>query len=171
MSNATVQLNWGDGPTDFRLGIGELLALEKTFDSGAIEILDRFRERRWRLAETREILRLGLLGSGYGMEAANRLIQKYFDDMAIAPAEHGVFALAVLTVGLTMTAGASSEQGEAGAATSKTEASASTPPPSTGQAPEWGGHQPKSKPARSRSSTRPSKAGTKARPAKSRSSR
>jgi hypothetical protein len=164
--DGSVELYWGEGLTRFRLKIDQLLALESKFDCGVIEILDRFPARRWRLGEVKEIIRNGLIGAEIGLQKANSLVDTYFDKMGLAPLEHVPFAHAILAVSLSGIEG--QEQGEATAATSETEASASTPPPSTDQEPAWAGRPPKSKRARSPSSPPPSKAGTKAKKAKKR---
>ncbi len=54
---------WGGDERTFRLGIGELLALQERRNSGPQEILNRFRLGTWRIEDIQEILRLGLIGA------------------------------------------------------------------------------------------------------------
>lgn len=158
-ADGSVELFWGEGLTRFRLGIGELLALEDKFDVGCAALVERFRDGTWRLSEAREILRIGLVGGGAGMEASNRLIDRWFDRMGIAPLEHAPFAMAVLTAGLSRPV-EDDGAGESTAEATATGASASSPPRSTAPAPSSDGRPPKSTPARSSSSRPRSKAGT-----------
>ena len=68
---------FGDGKHDFQLKIAQLEELQEKCDAGPEEILDRVMTGRWRLAEIREPLRLGLIGSGMEPVQAAMMIERY----------------------------------------------------------------------------------------------
>lgn len=57
-------INWVGGEHRFRLGIGQLRALQKNCDAGPEQIFNRIRLGNWRVDDLIEVLRLGLIGSG-----------------------------------------------------------------------------------------------------------
>lgn len=68
---------FGDGPHDFQLLIGQLEELQEKCDAGPEEILDRVVEGRWRVADIREPIRLGLVGGGMAAVEALVLTERY----------------------------------------------------------------------------------------------
>lgn len=65
---------FGPGKQIFQLNIGELEELQELADAGPEEIFHRISEGRWRLADIRETIRLGLQGGG--MEPTKALIMR-----------------------------------------------------------------------------------------------
>jgi hypothetical protein len=57
-------LVWVGGEHRFRLGLGELRALQKNCDAGPEQVFNRIRLGNWRVDDLIEVLRLGLIGSG-----------------------------------------------------------------------------------------------------------
>lgn len=80
MSDATVELVWGDGPQRFRLPIGQLRELQDKCDAGPARILGRLGGVDWKIDDIRETLRLGLIGGGMVPSAAYTLVKRYIDD-------------------------------------------------------------------------------------------
>lgn len=67
---------WGGDERTFRLGIGELLALQDKLNSGPAEIATRLRDGTWRLQDVQEIFRLGLIGAGEDAKKAKALVEE-----------------------------------------------------------------------------------------------
>ena len=80
MSDATVEMVWGDGPQRFRLPIGQLRELQDKCDAGPARILGRLASQDWRIDDVRETIRLGLIGGGASPTAAYTLVKRYIDD-------------------------------------------------------------------------------------------
>lgn len=125
-ANASFTQVWAGDERSFRLGIGELLALEEKRDLGCAEILNRIGLGQWRIADVKEPIRLGLMGGGVDARRARELV-----DENVVPGkllEAAVLARAILLAALV---GDSREQaGKDGAATEAPGANASPPPPS-----------------------------------------
>ncbi|MNS07280.1 hypothetical protein D3C72_387180 [compost metagenome] len=68
---------FGDGPHDFKLNIIELEELQELTDAGPEEVFHRVSEGRWRVADIRETIRLGLKGAGMAPLAARAMIDRY----------------------------------------------------------------------------------------------
>ena len=68
---------FGDGPHDFQLRIGELEELQELTDAGPEEIFHRVSEGRWRVADLRETIRLGLKGGGMAPLQARAMVDRY----------------------------------------------------------------------------------------------
>ncbi len=60
----TDALVWVGGEHRFRLGLGELRALQRSCDAGPEQIFNRIRLGNWRIDDLIEVIRLGLIGSG-----------------------------------------------------------------------------------------------------------
>jgi|SRR5215204_1880696 len=90
---------WGDDEHRFKLALGQLRELQDKREAGAIEILDRFRERKWRVDDVREVIRLGLIGGGMAPVDAFTLINRYVDNRPIMeslPVAFTILATALL---------------------------------------------------------------------------
>lgn len=68
---------FGDGPHEFQLRIAELEELQELTDAGPEEIYHRVSEGRWRVADVRETIRLGLKGAGMAPLMARAMIDRY----------------------------------------------------------------------------------------------
>ena len=68
---------FGDGPHDFQLRIAELEELQELTDAGPEEVFHRISEGRWRVADIRETIRLGLKGGGMTPLMARAMIDRY----------------------------------------------------------------------------------------------
>lgn len=79
MSDATIELVWGDGPQRFRLPIGQLRELQDKCDSGPGRILARLGGIDWKIDDIRETIRLGLIGGGKTPTEAYTLVSRYID--------------------------------------------------------------------------------------------
>lgn len=75
---------FGDGKHDFQLRIVELEELQELTDAGPEEIFRRISEGRWRVAEIRETIRLGLKGAGMDPLKARAMVDRYADAGALA---------------------------------------------------------------------------------------
>lgn len=86
---------WVGGEHRFRLGLGELRALQKNCDAGPEQVFNRLRLGNWRLDDIAETLRLGLIGGGE-MDAkdAGQFVTGLMEKHAIL--EFKLTALAVL---------------------------------------------------------------------------
>lgn len=80
MSDATIELTWGDGPQRFRLPIGQLRELQDKCDAGPQRILARLASLDWLIDDVRETVRLGLIGGGKTPTDAYVLVKRYIDD-------------------------------------------------------------------------------------------
>lgn len=82
---AIIERPFADGRYPFRLGVGELELLQEATDCGPMELQQRLLRGRWRQADVRETLRLGLVGGGMQAEAALSRIEQYVDAYGLAP--------------------------------------------------------------------------------------
>lgn len=72
-------LVWPGGEHAFRLGIGELRALEDRCDAGCSIILMRVLGQTWKINDIWHTLRLGLIGGGMTEKAAQEAVSNAFD--------------------------------------------------------------------------------------------
>lgn len=110
--DGSMRLDWADGEQTFRLGWGELIALQEACDAGPFVVLGRLGAGSWKLNDIRETIRLALIGGGMAPEQALKLVRDYVE--ARPPIENVVLARAILAAGV-MGAG-DEEPGEAPAA-------------------------------------------------------
>ncbi|WP_294932176.1 gene transfer agent family protein [uncultured Paracoccus sp.] len=75
-----VVLRWPGGEHAFRLGLGELRALQQKTDCGPEFILHKITTGRWMIDELREVLRNGLIGAGLSPVEAMKLVDRTFED-------------------------------------------------------------------------------------------
>lgn len=115
--DASLSLDWADGPRTFRLAWGELGQLQEACDAGPFVILQRLAAGTWRLNDIAATIRLGLIGGGETPERALALVRDYVEKRP--PLENRGLALAILTAAVV---GPEDEQlGGAAAATDKTD--------------------------------------------------
>lgn len=65
---------WPGGEHPFRLGIGELRALEQRCDAGCVVVLMRLLGQTWKIDDVLSPIRLGLVGGGMDERAAQKAI-------------------------------------------------------------------------------------------------
>lgn len=128
--NASFTQVWAGDERTFRLGIGELLALEEKRDLGCAEILNRIGAGQWRIADLKEPIRLGLIGGGVDARRAKDLVEENVVPGRLL--EAAVLARNILLAALV----APSEEpvGKDDAAAEAPGQNASPPPPSMEQA-------------------------------------
>ena len=89
---------FGDGKHDFQLNIAELEELQELTDAGPEEVFLRVTEGRWRVADIRETLRLGLKGGGMEPLRARAMIDRYAAAGALA--SHKTLVSAILAAAM-----------------------------------------------------------------------
>lgn len=72
---------WPGGEHPFRLGIGELRAIEQRCDAGCVAVLMRLLGQVWKIDDVLSPIRLGLVGGGMEERAAQKAID---DALAVA---------------------------------------------------------------------------------------
>lgn len=77
---------WPGGEHSFRLGIGELRAIEQRCDAGVVVVLMRLLGQTWKIDDVLSPLRLGLIGGGMDERAA----QKVIDDALSVVSPYGL---------------------------------------------------------------------------------
>lgn len=92
----SARLTWQGGTHEFRLGIGELRALQDETDSGPGQVLARLNAGAWFVDDITGTLRLGLTGAGMEEDKASKLVMRVFN-------EGNLFSLA-LTASAALTA-------------------------------------------------------------------
>lgn len=91
------------GGTDFefRLGWGQLVALQEACDAGPFVILDRLGARQWKADDVSVVLLLGLVGAGMTHVEALRIVESWLaDESGRLPVENAALAYAVLGAAL-----------------------------------------------------------------------
>lgn len=83
--DGVIEIDWGGDIRPFRLGIGELRALQERTGCGPDLLLKRLRDGNWLVDHPREVLRFGLEGGGAAPKEARALLERYFDDVARFP--------------------------------------------------------------------------------------
>lgn len=99
---AEIELAWADGTYLFALKLKQIEELQRLCGAGLGEIAQRLLvERRWRVSDVVETIRLGLIGGGLPAVRARELIETYVDGHPLAdprdPANHLMTAQAVIT--------------------------------------------------------------------------
>jgi hypothetical protein len=114
---------WVGGEHRFRLGLGELRALQKNCDAGPEQVFNRLRLGNWRVDDIVETLRLGLIGSGeMDQKDAGLFVTSLIEKHAVL--EFKLTALAVLGAALLPMEG----QDAAGKATAASPSDGTSPP-------------------------------------------
>ncbi|MGM5018726.1 gene transfer agent family protein [Tardiphaga sp. 367_B4_N1_1] len=75
--NGACELVWAGDSRTFRLGIGELLALQDKLDAGPADIANRLRNGTWRVQDVQETFRISLIGAGEDPKKAKALVEEY----------------------------------------------------------------------------------------------
>lgn len=121
--DASIELDFGDGTYQFRLGWGELAKIQEACDAGPYVVFQRLSDSSWMLRDISEVIRWGLIGGGMKPTDALKLVRDYVEGRP--PTECILFAQAILSAGLM---GAPEEDtGKTGAA-SQAETSLMTSP-------------------------------------------
>lgn len=92
--DAKVELTWADGDYTFRLGWGELEALQEACNAGPWVILDRLFTKQCLVGDISNVIRQGLIGGGLEPTAATKLVRTYVEKRP--PAENLLFATVIL---------------------------------------------------------------------------
>lgn len=71
---AAETITWAGGEHRFRLGIGELRAIEQASDAGVSVVLLRLLGQQWKVDDVHAPIRLGLIGAGMPTEDASRIM-------------------------------------------------------------------------------------------------
>lgn len=98
MSDALVELVWGDGLNRFALHIGQLRELQTKCGAGPQRVLHRLASIDWLVDDIRETIRLGLIGGGKTPSEAHALAVRYFDERP--PLESRPAAQVILMAGV-----------------------------------------------------------------------
>ena len=75
--NGACELVWAGDSRTFRLGIGELLALQDKLDAGPAEVANRLRSGNWRVQDIQETFRISLIGAGEDPKKAKSLVDEH----------------------------------------------------------------------------------------------
>jgi hypothetical protein len=70
---------WPGGEHDFRLGIGELRAIEQRCDAGCAVVMMRLLGQQWKIDDVVQPLRLGLIGAGMNEKEAQKALDSALD--------------------------------------------------------------------------------------------
>jgi hypothetical protein len=107
-ATGSITLVWGDGDNTFRFGIAQWRELQEKINGrrvamglnpiGPMTLLNSLRAKDAWPDDMRDVLRIGLVGAGMPIAAANRKLVRYFDNTPVAP--HNLVAFAVLSAGL-----------------------------------------------------------------------
>jgi hypothetical protein len=92
--DAKIELTWADGDYTFRLGWGELEALQEACDAGPWVVLDRLFTKQCLVGDISNVIRQGLIGGGLEPTAATKLVRTYVEKRP--PAENLLFATVIL---------------------------------------------------------------------------
>lgn len=92
--DAKVELTWADGDYTFRLGWGELEALQEACEAGPWVILERLFTKQCRVGDISNVIRQGLIGGGMVPGDATKLVRNYIE--ARPPAENLIVATVIL---------------------------------------------------------------------------
>ncbi|MDK1489379.1 gene transfer agent family protein [Sinorhizobium sp. 7-81] len=70
------EIVWAGGESAFRLGIGELRAIESKCDAGCAVVLMRLLSSSWKIDDVLQPIRLGLVGAGMPERDAKRKLDR-----------------------------------------------------------------------------------------------
>lgn len=73
------EIVWAGGEHPFRLGIGELRAIEQKCDAGTAVVLMRLLSTAWKIDDVVAPIRLGLVGGGMSERDAQKAIDAAMD--------------------------------------------------------------------------------------------
>ncbi|MFC7067453.1 gene transfer agent family protein [Brucella rhizosphaerae] len=98
MRDASIELTWADGDYTFRLGWGELEAIQEACSAGPWVILERLVSKQCHVGDISHVIRQGLIGGDMKPTDATKLVQRYVENRP--PAENLLFAIAILQAGI-----------------------------------------------------------------------
>lgn len=73
------EVTWPGGEHSFRLGIGELRAIEQRSDAGCAVVMMRLLSSQFKIDDVIQPIRIGLIGGGMDERAAQRVIDSALD--------------------------------------------------------------------------------------------
>lgn len=91
---------WAGGEHPFRLGIGELRAIEQATDSGVSVVLMRLLGQQWKIDDVLSPIRVGLAGAGMEPEKAKWALDRALE--TASPYALAITAAAILSRFLTL---------------------------------------------------------------------
>ncbi|WP_374833899.1 gene transfer agent family protein [Paenochrobactrum pullorum] len=121
--DAKIELTWADGDYTFRLGWGELEALQEACEAGPWVILERLFTKQCLVGDISNVIRQGLIGGGLEPVAATKLVRTYIEKRP--PAENLLFATVILQAAIQ---GAAEEPVGEPPAASQTESNSTASP-------------------------------------------
>ena len=130
MSHGLITRDWADGAYSFRLAYGQWLELQEAVGCGPLELYVGLLQRKWRVQQIREIVRIGLIGGGADPASALRLVRRHVEERPIL--ESVPLALEIVSASLTLPEG-DHAPGEAPAAETVSQESISPLPTETVQ--------------------------------------
>lgn len=81
--SAEVTLVFAGEDVLFKLGIGQLRAVQERCDVGPMELAGRFASGAWRVDDLREVILQGQIGGGATVADATRRMKSFFDDLPL----------------------------------------------------------------------------------------
>jgi hypothetical protein len=72
-------INWPGGEHEFRLGIGELRAIEQRSNAGCAVVMMRLIGQQWHIDDVVAPIRLGLIGAGMPERDAQKAVEAALD--------------------------------------------------------------------------------------------
>ena len=99
MRDGKIDLDFGDGHYEFRLGWKELISLQERTDAGPFFLQQRMLNGDWRVQDISETIRFGLVGAGMTPVEATRLIRLYVERRPLLeslPVAMGIIAAALI---------------------------------------------------------------------------
>lgn len=75
----TETILWPGGEHDFRLGIGELRAIEQRCDAGCAVVMMRLLGQQWKIDDVVQPIRLGLIAAGMRDHEAQKALDSAMD--------------------------------------------------------------------------------------------
>lgn len=91
---------WAGGEHSFRLGIGELRAIEQATDAGVSVVLMRLLGQQWKIDDVLSPIRVGLTGAGMEPEKAKWALDRALE--TASPYALAITAAAILSRFLTL---------------------------------------------------------------------
>jgi hypothetical protein len=125
-AHGLITRDFADGTYSFRLAYGQWLELQEAVNAGPLELYVNLLQRKWRIQNIREIVRIGLIGGGATPADAIRLVRRYVEERPLM--ENVQLAIEIVAASLELPKGVEAPAGEAEAA--KTDSEGSTSPPS-----------------------------------------
>lgn len=98
MRDGSIELDFGNGRHEFRVGWRELIALQERLKVGPSVLFERLVSDQFRSREVAEVIRIGLIGGGMAKRKAATLVRRHVEDRPLSASVH--IAAAVLFAGL-----------------------------------------------------------------------